>query len=855
MQHPVQELVDRLSDFFDRPNPVLFAGAGVSSRVGFPPWDTYITYLADVCDKFNDHESAVLIRRRLAQRQHLGAASVFTTTNVIPTGERWKALAKPFTVDPTNLDRLEALVGLPFSAIVTSNYDHSLHDARSKASQKWVTPVERGNLRSASQSRGYFIARIHGAAENPTSMAVDSNDYESLRQEDDYLDFLLNLLQTRSCLFFGFSFLDPAIRHVLEIHAQRHGPVFDKLHSALVPIGQEELVQRLHEVNIEVVEYDSANDHADAWRAVRQLNDVYSASSPVPAPSIDPTFGPGPLHRFLAFTYAQALIRSHAQPITDIARDGLVASFISSGSEAVDEQVIQRKVASLLGLSLAEAGQVVATSIDRLVGREVARRHGSTVVWIGPKESSVERDLDQLTENVLHRMRVRHGVRATNQDRRAAKVLIERVLLTRAWDLGAEFARGYSGSNANTGSIVESSLDRLAVSDRPTNAKQLGSAVQALLHAPEDQDATILARLGRVAFGIQLVLASPRQALFHQYALPRRVYLDASVLLPFITVGHPLEPTYRDVVIRLASAARQAGTDMSIAVGIQFLNEIVTHRQRAIEMVHSGGLEDYDTLRRHIQFHSAVKTNVFVGAYGTKVASDATPPSFAEFLEQVAPYADEERLAAYLEARGVQTVAMQFKDAFNREFISVLNPLKEAYGAIDREKAGILVEHEAQQMTQLRIDVASGVSSVFVTADGKLRRAVASTSELRGMSQLLVSHLGLVALTDVMVGIDGTDVGSLARMMWLSTERDEEQGLVEFFVNLGLRKYDENMSSDLQSLAEGCAREARNEARLQKLDLSAASQHVERTVRFLDRFENQFYELWDEAIRQRHREE
>ena len=191
----MHDIVTRLRDFFDRPNPVLFAGAGVGSRVGFPTWDTYIKYLADVCDRFNDHESAVLIRRRLDQRQHLGAVSVFKTTHLIPTGERWKALAEPFTRDATNPDKLDALVGLPFSAIVTTNYDHSLHDVHSNVFHKWVTPVNRGSLRSSSQSRDYFIARIHGTAENPTSMAVDTNDYEKLGQEDDYLDFLLNLLR------------------------------------------------------------------------------------------------------------------------------------------------------------------------------------------------------------------------------------------------------------------------------------------------------------------------------------------------------------------------------------------------------------------------------------------------------------------------------------------------------------------------------------------------------------------------------------------------------------------------------------------------------------------------------------
>ena len=848
----VDDIARRLQDCLSRPNPVLFAGAGVGTRVGFPSWNGYIESLAAVCDNFYDHDSATLIRTRLEQRQYLGAASVFNTTQVVPAGERLKALAAPFTRDATNLDRLDALVHLPFSAIVTTNYDHSLHDAHSNVFRKWVTPVERGDLRSASQSRDYFIARIHGNAEHPETLAVDINDYHALSNDDDYLDFVLHLFQTRSCLFFGFSFLDPAIGHVLNLHATKHGPVFQELHTALIPTHQPTLANQLRAVNIQVIEYDPFNDHADAWRAIRHLHDTWASSAQPARPSIDPTFGRGALHRFLAFTHTQASIRPHAQPITDIARDGLVASLVSSAEKSVSEGTLRKRVASLLGLSLAQAGQVVTTSLDRLVGRDCARRTGSTVAWTGPEEASVERDLDQLTNSVLHRMRVRYGVPATHQDRRAAKAVLEHVLMTRAWDLGAQFASGQSGANASTRTIVESSLYRLPSPDQPTNGRQLGGAVQGLLDAPETKDADILTRLSRVAFGVQLVLASPRQTLFHQYALPRTVYLDASVLLPTITHGHPLEPAYSSAIRQLTTAARHAGTALSVSVGDQFLNEIIAHRDRAVDMVERGGLEDPDALRRHIQFYSAVNTNVFVGAYGTALAETGRSPRFSAFLDVIAPYRNEVQLAEHLQQNGIQTVVMgPSKSEHNVEFVSILNPLKEAYGDVDRDKASILIEHEAEQITQLKIDAENDIGSVFVTADGKLRRAVVLAPELRPMSRMLLSHLGLIALTDVVVGIGGSDAGSLARMMWLSTDTNEDQGLVEYFINLGLRKYNENMSSDLQSLAEKCAEDARNEATLQKLDLSMATKDIEQTAKFLDRFEDRFYRSWDEAIRRR----
>ena len=848
------DITSRLRSFLQRPNPVLFAGAGVAARVGYPTWNQYIIHLADVCEQFKDSAAAALIRSRLADGQHLPAATVFKTSHLIPIGERWTALAAPFARDPQDLDKLDGLIRLPFGSIVTTNYDRSLHHAYSQVFGKWVTPIERDNLRAGSHSREYFIARIHGSADNPTSMAVDVADYDNLSKNDDYLDFVLSLLQTRSCFFFGFSFLDPAIRHVLSIHADRHGPTFRRIHLALIPSGQTDLRQQLHAVNIDVLEYDSSDGHLQAWRAIRTLADSYSTDAFRPVPSIDPTFGHSALHHFLAFTDAQARTRQYAQPITEIARDGLIASLVSSPSQSVSEELLRDKAATLLGLSSEEARRVVTTSLDRLATRDCVTRNGSQVTWIGPTTFGVDRDLQQLADNVVHRMQVRYGARATPKDRQAALILIENVLLTRAWDIAAQFARGASGFSANARDIIDETLNRLPTAERPTHGSQLCGSLQGLLHKPENRDAEILTRLGRVAFGVQLVLASPRQTLFHQYALPRSVYLDASVLLPTIVPGHPLETTYTQVITRLAAAVRQTGLTFFICVGHQFLNEIVAHRERSIEMVEAGNLEDPEALRRHIQYHSAISTNVFVGAYGTTVATDSKPPTFAEFLDSIAPYTDETQLTRYLDEKGIKTIKMNIKNQFSQEYLSIRNRLETAYETIDRRKSAILVEHEAQQLTQLKVDVDAGISSVFVTADGKLRRAVASVVELRGLSGSLLSHLGLVALADVIAGIDGTDAVSLARLMWLTADTGEEKELVEYFVTLGLRKYDENMSADLQSLAERCAAEAAAEAKAQKLDLSSATKQPDKKNRFLDRFENHFYEYWDEAIRRRQRE-
>lgn len=224
-------LSKRLSNFLDRPNPILFVGSGVGRRVGMPDWRGFMEYLASECDRFGDPTSAALIRQRVGRGQFLAAATVYKTCDSIPQGERWKGLAGPFrsTISPGDLNKLEALVGINVTAIVTTNYDHSLHDAHATFKKSWAVPIERGDgsLRGASLRKEFFVARIHGRAELPTSMVVDTQDYRLLEADKDYWDFLLHILSSRSILFLGFSFIDPAIDHILSTYEEKFGPAFE----------------------------------------------------------------------------------------------------------------------------------------------------------------------------------------------------------------------------------------------------------------------------------------------------------------------------------------------------------------------------------------------------------------------------------------------------------------------------------------------------------------------------------------------------------------------------------------------------------------------------------------------------
>ena len=138
-----------------------------------------------------------------------------------------------------------------------------------------------------------------------------------------------------------------------------------------------------------------------------------------------------------------------------------------------------------------------------------------------------------------------------------------------------------------------------------------------------------------------------------------------------------------------------------------------------------------------------------------------------------------------------------------RSFAILLTVYEEAdkKGHIIRGKDKLLVRHEAEQLTRLALDEQTGLRSVFVTADERLRRALRRGERLRRFAGMTMARLGLVALVDVMVGLD-TDSRSLVRLIWASPHTSDQARLLEYFVRMGLGKYEEGTATEMQEAAK-----------------------------------------------------
>ena len=161
-----------------QPRSVLFAGAGVSARVGIPAWGSLLEGLSAVCQEYGDVASSTLIKAKVHDGDFLSAAAIYNLCGKIPKGERYKRLISLLSPPKWDekLDLLASLIDLGFGAAVTTNFDRVLPGAYARQTRKFprCLEIDDDTLKAGPMLGEYFIARIHGREEKPESLIFDS---------------------------------------------------------------------------------------------------------------------------------------------------------------------------------------------------------------------------------------------------------------------------------------------------------------------------------------------------------------------------------------------------------------------------------------------------------------------------------------------------------------------------------------------------------------------------------------------------------------------------------------------------------------------------------------------------------
>jgi len=202
---------------------VAFVGAGFSADSGGPTWAQMVSELIDrlESDGSIDTRRASTARQYVASGNHDAAASVAIDRidrDSAPTNVRdivQEILTPTRDDDPGKRRRDTWLAGIPFAAILTTNYDRRPggrnrdHDAYREVLRRPVVtdPWLEIGLR---QSRGTAIA-LHGQfdpADGPPLVLTRRQYRDLLYRDPGYRTFLRSLFATTTVLFLGKSFDD-----------------------------------------------------------------------------------------------------------------------------------------------------------------------------------------------------------------------------------------------------------------------------------------------------------------------------------------------------------------------------------------------------------------------------------------------------------------------------------------------------------------------------------------------------------------------------------------------------------------------------------------------------------------------
>jgi hypothetical protein len=835
------ELGEVLSEILKQEESVLFAGAGVAARAGLPVWEGYLEYLAKVVEP-RQPLIAQLIRTRVNEKSLLLAAHYYKTCTEIPKGERYQKLAEPFQADKYDHKRLKALISLPFTSVVTTNYDRSLHDAFATVYGKTAVQVELGDpsLQSALFCTVPFIARIHGRAEVPLSIVLDSDDYKALYADDAYIDFLHGVFMQRRCVFIGFSFVDPAIAKILEFIAARG--VFPKKHFAIVPSGAVELTEKLSEQNIELLLYDPSENHKVLWEGFERARALIAGQPAVSTTHLVPTFEVA--KRLIAVCYARARMGEEGLALKNLIIQGILISEISSGVTAVAE--LPRKLQRYIALKPEEATSLVSSALDALVAKKLCLCDGTEAVIVNNlSDFAALSPASHIAGAIIDRLMVREQYEVKPEIRTALEHVVEDVLVQRGFDLGAEFAGERYSTELDPGSTIRQSVDRHLPQHWQHRKSQITAAFLDMIRRPTASEEKLLASAGRISFGIEIVLQAGRTTIYSA-SLPEVVYLDASVVLPAIVPGHPYQQAYIQSLAKLQQACEAEGSSSTVLVADVFLNEIVTHRKLAISFVEDFALEDRDTLTRRVQYFGADNVNVFVGAYSSWIAN-GHEGTFAEFLSEVAPYSDEYELAEFLREKGIRVGStkrrgpadVKLYEGIKDRVIDGYDRAEFGFEDGDR-KALVLKKHEAAQVTVLLEAIKEGRRAILVTADKSLRRVVAGL-RIRELKDTLISHRNLVQLIDLLVGVP-IEQASLSRLLWTVRIADDASAIKDYLIARALPQYDAALTLAMSDMLDGAVDRIIREAKLEDVKFgSGAAEERAKELKFLDRVEGEVF--------------
>lgn len=256
----------------------LFVGAGLSVSAGFPRWPDLLVHLIDTGLKRGFYKDAKATELKTIAAQPNRQLMVAQEISDCYGKELFQTeLARVFNVKrpPTQLHL--ALPRIPFSLVVTTNYDQLLENAYSKVTDSIptvYTHADTADFADALWRGDFFILKVHGDVGRKSSMILTQKDYRTIiYSSPGYRAVVTAIFTIKTVLFLGVSLDDPETQLFLDfLHDAFHGS--GVYHYALVPKHEfnETAANRWRrDFNVNCLCYEATSGHPEVGEFVQRL--------------------------------------------------------------------------------------------------------------------------------------------------------------------------------------------------------------------------------------------------------------------------------------------------------------------------------------------------------------------------------------------------------------------------------------------------------------------------------------------------------------------------------------------------------------------------------------------------------
>jgi len=197
---------------------VLFCGSGLSAWAKLPVWQTLLENIVrQLAEEVPEDPNLVELERLLAAGKLLEVADHCKEA----LGRRYNDILSEHLRGATEPipEPHKIIVQLPFSAIVTTNYDKLLERSYASSSGLPKTPTHQDveMLGPLLFDGSFFILKAHGDIDRPESMVLTTRDYQNIIHSNPAFNSIFSaILLTKAVLFIGYSMNDPDFRLLLD---------------------------------------------------------------------------------------------------------------------------------------------------------------------------------------------------------------------------------------------------------------------------------------------------------------------------------------------------------------------------------------------------------------------------------------------------------------------------------------------------------------------------------------------------------------------------------------------------------------------------------------------------------------